>query len=374
MNKNKSLISIYYPQNPKKIIEGNRVLLFVIVLIICTALIIPYSEAQNLNNIQVLRPDKVVGTDMENIFILNQAYRVRYNEFDNLLYVVDFKDNDIKIFDTDLNYIKKVGRSGQGPGEFRAPFHIAFGQDGKIFVADLVNTRIQIFDKDFNSLATIIHQFGHYGFDYIEVDSKGNIYTCSNKYGEKLFVVYNIKGEIIDKFGEPLLSQKDGYQNNASQLKFVNKVYFAIDQNDEVYCVFQLKPIIQKYSSSHELIFQEDLSSLEQAKKMKKYYESNKSPATIISYTSYLTLDESYIYVKLRHPDKKNIACNQVYILRKEDAKIVNKKNIRVNLDLQNTEFIFYLEPSHPEYLYFTEVVSCSLSRIKKSDINYMNK
>lgn len=342
---------------------------FVLLEIIFILLTIPCSKAQNLLDTQVLKPDKIVGAEKENIFLLNQAWRVKYNEFDKLLYVIDFKDNDIKVFDTDLNFIRKFGRFGQGPGEFQSPFDIAFDKEGKIYVAEFSNARIQIFDKNFKSIATIRHQFNHFLSDNIDVDSKGNIYTCGNKFKDKIIFIYNFKRELIEKFGNPLFGEKDGYKKNWSKKIYINKVHFSVDKNDDVYCGYQLKPIIQKYNRNHKLIYQIDLSNLEPAKKEKKYYESIKNPAIIVDYIMYMTIDDSYIYVKLKVPDKKDKDYNQVYILRKADGKIVTKKDIKVFNNGQKTEFVFYLEPAHPEYLFFTEVLSCSIVRIKKSDV-----
>ena len=55
-------------------------------------------------------------------------------------------------FDRNGNFIKTWGQLGSRPGEFRTPHGLAFDSQGRLFVADRGNTRIQIFDQEGNFL------------------------------------------------------------------------------------------------------------------------------------------------------------------------------------------------------------------------------
>jgi len=48
----------------------------------------------------------------------------------------------------DGTILKTWGRKGTGPGEFNEPHGIALDSQGRVFVADRVNSRVQIFDQD----------------------------------------------------------------------------------------------------------------------------------------------------------------------------------------------------------------------------------
>jgi hypothetical protein len=54
----------------------------------------------------------------------------------------------ISKFTKDGKFIKSFGKFGTGPGEFRGPHDIAMDADGRLFVADRGNMRIQILDQD----------------------------------------------------------------------------------------------------------------------------------------------------------------------------------------------------------------------------------
>jgi streptogramin lyase len=56
-------------------------------------------------------------------------------------------------FTKDGKFIKSWGKLGTGPGEFRTPHSLAFDSQGRLFVADRGNVRIQLFDQDGKFLA-----------------------------------------------------------------------------------------------------------------------------------------------------------------------------------------------------------------------------
>ncbi len=55
-------------------------------------------------------------------------------------------------FDSEGNFIKEWGEIGFRPGQFRTPHALEFDSQGRLFVADRGNHRIQIFDQDGNLL------------------------------------------------------------------------------------------------------------------------------------------------------------------------------------------------------------------------------
>ena len=54
----------------------------------------------------------------------------------------------ISRFTKDGKFIKSFGKFGTGPGEFRGPHDLAMDAEGRLFVADRGNMRVQILDQD----------------------------------------------------------------------------------------------------------------------------------------------------------------------------------------------------------------------------------
>ncbi|MBI4519876.1 MAG: hypothetical protein HY701_03500 [Gemmatimonadetes bacterium] len=54
----------------------------------------------------------------------------------------------ISRFSSDGTYISSFGRFGRAPGEFKTPHSLAWDSQGRLFVADRGNNRIQIFDRE----------------------------------------------------------------------------------------------------------------------------------------------------------------------------------------------------------------------------------
>ena len=72
-------------------------------------------------------------------------------------------------FDKDGNFIKEWGELGFRPGQFRTPHGLAFDSQGRLFVADRGNHRIQIFDQD-GELLDIYYQHGRISGMFITDD------------------------------------------------------------------------------------------------------------------------------------------------------------------------------------------------------------
>ncbi len=75
-------------------------------------------------------------------------------------------------------YITEWGQMGSGPGEFRTPHALAFDSQGRLFVADRGNHRIQIYDQDGNHIDTY-YQFGRISGMFFDADD--TLYTIDSE-------------------------------------------------------------------------------------------------------------------------------------------------------------------------------------------------
>jgi len=79
-------------------------------------------------------------------------------------------DMRVMKFDAKGKFIKQWGKPGAGPSEFNNPHALAFDGKGRLYVADRVNNRIQIFTQD-GTLITEWKQFGRPSGFYITGDT-----------------------------------------------------------------------------------------------------------------------------------------------------------------------------------------------------------
>lgn len=81
-----------------------------------------------------------------------------------LLYVVDTQQDAVFVYDADsLKNIRRIGSVGKkhemtAPGDFSAPYGIALDSDRNVYVTDMLNNRVEIFDAE----GKFISQFGRH--------------------------------------------------------------------------------------------------------------------------------------------------------------------------------------------------------------------
>ena len=65
------------------------------------------------------------------------------------IYISDgYGNSSVHRFTADGDYISSFGSPGSGPGEFRVPHSIGVANDGRIYVCDRENHRVQVFSND----------------------------------------------------------------------------------------------------------------------------------------------------------------------------------------------------------------------------------
>ena len=69
---------------------------------------------------------------------------------DGKVYVADAGNNRIEIFDAAGNYIRTIGggAAGTGSNQLNQPFGVAIGLNSTVYVADTGNNRVEIFNSN----------------------------------------------------------------------------------------------------------------------------------------------------------------------------------------------------------------------------------
>jgi sugar lactone lactonase YvrE len=84
----------------------------------------------------------------------------------------------VSVFDRNGKFVRTIGKTGMGPGEFRTPHAIRFDSQGRLIVADRHNHRIQILTKDGKYVAEY-REFSR--VSGIAIDGNDTIYAADSE-------------------------------------------------------------------------------------------------------------------------------------------------------------------------------------------------
>jgi DNA-binding beta-propeller fold protein YncE len=170
--------------------------------------------------------------------VLNRPVGIALDKKRGWLWVANTYNHEILAFDIKTGQIaKKIGKRGYKEGEFNFPNFIAVDKQGLIYITDFGNFRIQIFDSDGN----FINDFGSFGDSPgylsrpkgIALDSKGHIYIVDSALCN--FQIFDKNGNFLFHVGH--LGQELG--------EFDLPVGIYIDEQDYIYIADQLNHRIQ---------------------------------------------------------------------------------------------------------------------------------
>lgn len=160
------------------------------------------------------------------------------------LYVADAARHQILRFSTaDGSLIEPIGRRGSEPGEFNFPTNLAVDGQGRMYVADTLNFRVQIFDAD----GAFVKTFGTLGDSPgtlnrpkgIAVDSERHVYVVDASFNNF---------QIFDEDGQLLLDVGAGGMGAG---EFFLPAGLFIDRRDRIYVADQGNSRIQVFQYVH---------------------------------------------------------------------------------------------------------------------------
>lgn len=126
-----------------------------------------------------------------------------------------------------------IGKRGSGQGELNLPRDMAIGKDGRLYVVDGGNFRVQIFDRDgkfIKAFGKVGKQMGNFARPKeIAADPDGNVYVVDTAFGN--FQIFNPDGELLMFIGDR--SEEGG------PAKYMLPSGISVDADGRVYVVDQ---------------------------------------------------------------------------------------------------------------------------------------
>jgi len=151
-----------------------------------------------------LEEDLSIGNEEDENYMFYRIRGLAVDAEDNIL-ISDMSNYRIQVFNKDGKYIKTIGRSGQGPGEFEQPTRVRIdSSSGKIYVKDLY-LALDIFDRDGDSVKSLKLNFGIHDFFPLQDDTiLALLLKSSDEELKNVHVLCRLddQGEILDSFAE----------------------------------------------------------------------------------------------------------------------------------------------------------------------------
>jgi sugar lactone lactonase YvrE len=185
-----------------------------------------------------------------------------------LLYVADVGLDQILVFDADsFQLLRRMGTGGKNhtqstPGDFAKPTGVAVDPDGNLYVADMLNARIEVFDADGNFIRTFGKRGDGPGYfampKGVAVDCDGHIWVSDSM--QNRLQVFSQEGQLLIYVGSGqglLPGMFSGIQN------------VAIDKQNRVFTSEVFPGRVQEFRYVTQTEATEELNRREAAKKNK---------------------------------------------------------------------------------------------------------
>jgi len=143
-------------------------------------------------------------------------------------------------FNRNGEFIKSVGsgREGSKPGEFKIPQGVKV-HDNQVYVCDFQNNRIQVFDLELSFITSFgtkgSKQGQHNSLSDLAFDRQGNIYVC--EYSNSQVQVLDSSGYHIQQFGH---ESGPGKLNRPEGIHIAHECAYVLDCENDRIAVFQL--------------------------------------------------------------------------------------------------------------------------------------
>lgn len=123
---------------------------------------------------------------------------------DGTIYAADGDPIVVRVYDRDGNFLRNIGREGQGPGEFGAFPVLEVLADGRLAAWDYGNSRLSVFDRD----GTLLDSFpGPRGTNRLYASPDDDLYIGAFEPGSRLervvVVRFSIEGEEVERIPLP---------------------------------------------------------------------------------------------------------------------------------------------------------------------------
>lgn len=194
---------------------------------------------------------------------INQVFRLPSDiKIDSMgrIYIVDYGNNRIQVFDKSRQFIRTIGVKGKGPADLLNPKRVAFTSNNNIAVLDTYNFRIQVFNPEgryINSFRT-----GPIFLTNLSIFPGDRILLYLPKKNEDkkwAFFLYDLKGNFIkDFYTIPCKDTEYSIKTSEGIKKFKEcseePISYLVDDKGDIFLSYRRIPVFQKLSNNGKLL------------------------------------------------------------------------------------------------------------------------
>ena len=139
----------------------------------------------------------------------------------------------VSVFDKNGKFLRVIGKTGTGPGEFRTPHALVFDSRGQLVIADRHNHRIQVLTKS----GRFVREYDNFGrISGVAIDKNDVIYTSDSESTEKVHPgwqrgirIGSLKDGKVTAFvpAHPVPDSPDGAMGEAIAIDAAGNMYTA---------------------------------------------------------------------------------------------------------------------------------------------------
>ena len=198
-----------------------------------------YFTDSRLNQLCRLSDDGVI--QMTHSGMLQQPTGIAFHPLRKEIWVCETAAHCITVFDPEGRMLRRIGKRGSEPGEFNFPTFLWIDHEGRVYIVDSMNFRVQVLDRDGHFLFC----FGENGDGTgqmarpkgIATDSHGNIYLADALF--HVVQIFDREGHYLANFGEQGQGEGEFWMPAGLYIDQEDHIYVADSYNSRIQ-IFQL--------------------------------------------------------------------------------------------------------------------------------------
>lgn len=214
-----------------------------------TAEIKKLQAAKEVEDIFEIESEIQLSTDTESAIALITDMEVDAKR--NYIIADGWQARAVYVFSPEGRFIKKLGKKGQGPGEYQTPVSVDISRNNAVWIADYMGNRINVYDENFKFIKAVICKPRVRHFIHINIRDEIFMYSgAANPFRPDIFDTihkYNSQGEEILSFA-PLPKEILDVKFSAIQDGM------TIDRDGFIYEMNPLYYNIRKFTSDGKLV------------------------------------------------------------------------------------------------------------------------